>query len=76
MVLLLYQVYTDGCTVTSGKHSDIMRSLDGSSIFTAEAKAVDIALDFISTCDTILFISETFKKLHIQIKKKKHVTSF
>ena len=29
----------------------MQRIPDGSSIFTAEAKAVDLALDFISTCD-------------------------
>ena len=53
------QVYTDGskedskvgCAVTSDKHSNMQRIIDDSPIFTAEAKAVDLALDFISTCD-------------------------
>ena len=31
-------------------HSNMQRIPDDSSIFTAEAKAVDLALDFISTC--------------------------
>ena len=54
------QIYTDGskedskvgCAVISDNHSNMQRIPDDSSIFTAEAKAVDLALDFISTCDT------------------------
>ena len=54
------QVYTDGskedskvgCAVISGNHSNMQRLPDDSSIFTAEAKAVDLALDSIRTCDT------------------------
>ena len=56
------QVYTDGskedskigCAVISDNHnhSNMQRLPDDSSIFTAEAKAVDLALDFIRTCDT------------------------
>ena len=53
------QIYTDGskedskvgCAVISDNHSNMQRIPDDSSIFTAEAKAVDLALDFISTCD-------------------------
>ena len=53
------QIYTDGskedskvgCAVLSDNHSNMQRIPDDSSIFTAEAKAVDLALDFISTCD-------------------------
>ena len=48
-------VYTDGskdvekvgCAFVSGNHSDSIRIPDGSSVFTAEAKAIDLALDFI-----------------------------
>ena len=40
-----------GCAVISDNHSNMQRIPDDSSIFTAEAKAVDLALDFISTCD-------------------------
>ena len=40
-----------GCAVISDNHSNMQRVPDDSSIFTAEAKAIDIALDFISTCD-------------------------
>ena len=48
-------VYTDGskdgekvgCAFVSGNHSDSIRISDGSSVFTAEAKAIDLALDFI-----------------------------
>ena len=53
------QSYTDGskedskigCAVISDNHSNMQRMPDDSSIFTAEAKAVNSALDFISTCD-------------------------
>ena len=40
MVVLLYQSTIVICSLP-----------DDSSIFTAEAKAIDLALDFISTCD-------------------------
>ena len=58
------QVYTDGstdgskedskagCAVISGNHFKMLRIPDDTSIFTTEAKAVDLALDFIRTCDT------------------------
>ena len=39
-----------GCAVISDSHINMQRIPDDSSIFTAEAKAVDLALDFISTC--------------------------
>ena len=53
-------VYTDGskedskvgCAFISGNHSNMQRIPDDTSIFTAEAKAVDLALVFIRTCDT------------------------
>ena len=41
------------CAVLSDNHSNMQRHIPGnSSISTAEAKAIDLALDFISTCDT------------------------
>ena len=48
-------VYTDGskdrekigCAFVSGSHSDSIRIPDGTSVFTAEAKAIDLTLDFI-----------------------------
>ena len=40
-----------GCAVISDNHSNMQRMPDDSSIFTAEAKAIDLALDFISSCD-------------------------
>ena len=51
------QIYTDGskedskvgCAVVSDNHSNMQRIPDDSSIFIAEAKASDLALDFIST---------------------------
>ena len=54
------QIYTDGskevskvgCAVISDNHSNMQRIPDNSSIFTAEAKAIDLALDFIGTCDS------------------------
>ena len=53
------QIYTDGskedskvgCALISDNHSNMQRIPDDSSIFTAEAKAIDLAFDFISTCD-------------------------
>ena len=53
-------IYTDGskddmkvgCAVVSDDFSEIMRIPDGSSIFTAEAKAIDLALDLIADCET------------------------
>ena len=53
-------IYTDGskddmkvgCAVVSDDFSETMRFPDGSSIFTAEAKAIDLALDFIADCET------------------------
>ena len=53
------QIYTDGskedskvgCAVISDNHRNMQRIPGDSSIFTAEAKAIDLALDFISTCD-------------------------
>ena len=46
------QIYTDvGCAVISDNHSNMQRIPDDSSILTAEAKAIDLALDFITTCD-------------------------
>ena len=52
-------IYTDGskddmrvgCAVISDNYSENMRIPDGSSIFTAEAKAIDLALDFIADCE-------------------------
>ena len=53
------QIYTDeskedskvGFAVISDNHSNMQRIPDDSLIFTAEAKAEDLALDLISTCD-------------------------
>ena len=53
------QIYTDmsredskvGGAVISENRSNMQRIPNDSSIFTAEAKAVDLALDFISACD-------------------------
>ena len=54
------QIYTDeskedskvGCAVISGNHCNMQCIPDDPSIFTTDAKAVDLALDFIRTCDT------------------------
>ena len=53
------QIYTDGskedskigCAVISDNNSYMQRIPEDSSTFTAEAKAIDLALDSISTCD-------------------------
>ena len=42
-----------GCGVVSDDFSETMRIPDGSSIFTAEAKAIDLALDLIADCKTL-----------------------
>ena len=62
------QIYTDGskedskvgCAVISDNHSNtcMQRIPDDSSIFTAKAKAIDLALDFISTCDSFMLTSK------------------
>ena len=55
-----------GCTVVSDNHSNMQRIPDDLSIFTAEAKAVDLALDFISTCDAynkFIIISDSLSVL-------------
>ena len=36
-----------GCAYISGSHHEKIRLPDGSSIFTAESKAIDMALDYI-----------------------------
>ena len=51
-------IYTDGskdgekvgCAFLYGNHFSSLRIPDGSSVFTAEAKAIDLALDFIDSC--------------------------
>ena len=54
-------IYTDGskddmkvgcAVVSSDDYSETMRIPDGSLIFTAEAKAIDLALDLIADCET------------------------
>ena len=63
-----------GCSVTSGNHSNMQRIPDDSSIFTVEAKAVDLALEFIRTCDTnIKFI--IFSDSHSVLKAMNHTSS-
>ena len=68
------QIYTDGskedskvgCAVISDNHSNMQRLPDDSSIFTAEAKAIDLALDFIRTCDannTFIIFSDSLSVL-------------
>ena len=71
-------IYTDeskedlkvGCAVISGNHCNMQCIPEDSSIFTAEAKAVDLALDFIRTCDTnnkfISYEPYQFKESQIQ----------
>ena len=57
-----------GCAVISDNHSNMQRIPDDSSIFTAEAKAVDLALDLISTCDAnnkfIIFSDSLLKAMN------------
>ena len=52
-------IYTDGskdnmkvgCAVICNNFSETMRIPDGSSIFTAKAKAINLALDLIADCE-------------------------
>ena len=58
------------CAVISGNHCNSLRISDGSSVFTTEAKAIDLALDFINSCfltDKFLIFSDSllvFKALN------------
>ena len=53
-------IYTDGskeenkvgCATFTNGNCKTLRLPDGSSIFTAEAKAIDLALDFINECNS------------------------
>ena len=70
----------------SGNHCNSLRIPDGSFVFTAEAKAIDLALDFINSCfltDKFLMFSDSLSVLealnhtssrnsHIQILLEKH----
>ena len=52
-----------------------MRIPDGSSVFTAEAKAIDLALDFVKTCayiDNFVFKLYILKNSQIQHLLLKH----
>ena len=51
-----------GCAFVSGNHSDSIRIRDGISVFTAKAKAIDLALDFID----IFTLSERFVVFRFQ----------
>ena len=67
-------IYTDGskdgekvgCAFLYGNHFSSLRIPDGSSVFTAEAKAIDLALDFIDSCflhDKFLIFSDSLSVL-------------
>ena len=58
-----------GCAVISDNHINMQHIPDDSSIFTAEAKAVDLALNFIWTCDTnnkFIVFSDSLSVLQVQ----------
>ena len=67
-------IYTDGskdgekvgCAFLYGNHFSSLRIPDGCSVFTAEAKAIDLALDFIDSCflhDKFLIFSDSLSVL-------------
>ena len=67
-------IYTDGskdgekvgCGVISGNHCNSLRIPDGFSVFTAEAIAIDLALDFINSyfpTDKFLIFSDSLSVL-------------
>ena len=77
------QIYTDGskedsnacCAVISGNRSNMQCIPDDSSIFTAEAKAVDLALDVIRACDTNKCKLIIFSDMLSVLKAMKHTSS-
>ena len=67
-------IYTDGskdkervgCAVLRENDHQTMRIPDGSSVFTAEAKAIDLALDLVDNCnshDKFIIFSDSFSVL-------------
>ena len=67
-------IYTDGskdgekvgCAFLYANHFSSLRIPDGSSVFTAETKAIDLALDFIYSCflyDKFLIFSDSLSLL-------------
>ena len=67
-------IYTDGskdgekvgCAFLYGNHFSSLRIPDGSSVFTAEAKTINLALDFIDSCflyDKFLIFSDSLSVL-------------
>ena len=55
-----------GCALISRNHSSSLRIPDGSSVFTAEAKAIDLAFDFINKCslyDKFVIFSDSLSVL-------------
>ena len=67
----------------SDNHINRQRIPDDSSIFTAEAKAVDLALYFIKTCDTnnkFIIFSDLLSVLkamkHISVQRTKNSETF
>ena len=67
-------IYTDGskdgqkvgCAFLYGNHFSSLRIPDGSSVFTAEAKAINLAVDFIDSCflhDKFLIFSDSLSVL-------------
>ena len=85
-------IYTDGskddikveCAMVSDDFSETMRIPDGSSIFTAEAKAVDLALDLIADCETYnkfvifsdSFIFKIFRSYVFKISPNSKITKW
>ena len=47
-----------GCAVMSENHSNMQRTSDALSIFTSEAKSVDLPLDFIRTRHSLFVLRE------------------
>ena len=68
-----------GCAYISGSHHEKIRLPDGSSIFTAESKAIDMALDYVmnnSLENKFVIFSDSLSVLkslnHTSSKKKKN----
>ena len=81
-------IYTDGsndgekvgCAFLYGNHFSCLHIPDGSSVFTAEAKAIYLALDFIDSCsfhDKFIIFSDSLSVLNaLNLRKTRKSRNF
>ena len=63
IIILFILMNKVGCATYSKDACKTLRLPDGSSIFTAEAKAIDLALDFINNCNSYNKFSDSLSVL-------------